>query len=172
MCLRHQTMGTGMAGAGHGARATNRPSRIGRSADAGAERARHGTSGNEPTHKEQHMATTGATGSSRFDRRRADGIRGRIAEHNHETKASFKTTEFWAMLGLVVAILVSAALIKGGDNGTDEFIARQAWLYVSILAGAYFISRGLAKSGSYEPDRDYNPVDISERARDRAGDGR
>jgi hypothetical protein len=71
-----------------------------------------------------------------------------------ETKAAFKTTEFWAMLGLVVAILVSAAVIKGGDNGTDQFIAKQAWLYVSILGGAYFISRGLAKSGTPDPYTD------------------
>ena len=71
-----------------------------------------------------------------------------------ETKQAFKTTEFWAMLGLVVAILVSAAVINGGDNGTDEFIARQAWLYVSILGAGYFISRGLAKSGSSEPYTD------------------
>jgi uncharacterized membrane protein YcjF (UPF0283 family) len=68
-----------------------------------------------------------------------------------ETKQAFKTTEFWAMVGLVVAILVSAAVINGGDNGTDEFIARQAWLYVSILGAGYFISRGLAKSGSSDP---------------------
>jgi hypothetical protein len=112
------------------------------------------------------MATTGATGSTRVDTPRANGIRGRIAERNHETKAAFKTTEFWAMVGLVVTILVSAALINGGDNGTDEFIAKQAWLYVSILGGAYFISRGLAKSGSYEPDADYNPLDLTERKRD------
>ena len=70
------------------------------------------------------------------------------------TKAAFKTTEFWAMLGLIVAILVSAAVIKGGDNGTDQFIARQAWLYVAILGGAYFISRGLAKSGTPDPYSD------------------
>jgi hypothetical protein len=69
-----------------------------------------------------------------------------------ETKAATKTTEFWAMAVLSVAILISAALIKGGDSGgTDEFIARQAWLYVAIIVGAYFISRGLAKSGSREP---------------------
>ena len=116
------------------------------------------------------MATTGATGSTRVDSSRATGIRARVAEHNHETKASFKTTEFWAMVVLVVSILVSAALIKGGDNGTDEFIAKQAWLYVSILGAGYFISRGLAKSGSYEPDSDYNPVDLSERNRSGAGD--
>jgi hypothetical protein len=72
-----------------------------------------------------------------------------------ETKQAFKTTEFWAMVGIVVAILVSAAAIKGGDtNGTDEFIARQAWLYVAIVAGAYLISRGLAKSGSSDPYTD------------------
>jgi hypothetical protein len=59
-----------------------------------------------------------------------------------ETKQAFKTTEFWAMVGV----------IKGGDtDGTDEFIARQAWLYVAIVAGAYFIGRGLAKSGSRDP---------------------
>jgi hypothetical protein len=56
------------------------------------------------------------------------------------------------MVGVVVGILVSAAVINGGDtDGTDEFIARQAWLYVAIVAGAYFIGRGLAKSGSSDP---------------------
>lgn len=69
-----------------------------------------------------------------------------------ETKQAVKTTEFWAMVGVIVAILVSAAAINGGDSGgTDEFIARNAWLYVSIVAGAYIVSRGLAKSGSSEP---------------------
>jgi di/tricarboxylate transporter len=76
-----------------------------------------------------------------------------------ETKQAFKTTEFWAMVAVVVGILVAAATIKGGDTapGTDEFIARQAWLYVAIVAVGYMISRGLAKSGSREPydaDRD------------------
>jgi hypothetical protein len=90
---------------------------------------------------------------------RADRVHreGRIRRLTTETKQAFKTTEFWAMVGVVVAILVSAAAIKGGDTGgTDEFIARQAWLYVAIVAGAYFISRGLAKSGSSDPytDRD------------------
>jgi hypothetical protein len=76
-----------------------------------------------------------------------------------ETKQAFKTTEFWAMVAVIVGILVAAAMIKGGDTapGTDEFIARQAWLYVAIVAVGYMISRGLAKSGSREPydaDRD------------------
>jgi hypothetical protein len=85
---------------------------------------------------------------------RTDPIRreGRIRRLTTETKQAFKTTEFWGMVGVIAAILVSAAVIKGGDtNGTDEFIARQAWLYVAIVAGAYFIGRGLAKSGSRDP---------------------
>ena len=55
-----------------------------------------------------------------------------------ETKAATKTTEFFMVVAAVVGILVSAMLIKGGDTGgTDEFIARQAWLYVAIIVGAY-----------------------------------
>jgi uncharacterized membrane protein YcjF (UPF0283 family) len=66
-----------------------------------------------------------------------------------ETKAAFKTTEFWSFAVIVAGILVSAAVITAGDNhGTDQFIARQAWLYVAIVTGSYLISRGLAKAGS------------------------
>jgi hypothetical protein len=70
-----------------------------------------------------------------------------------ETKNATKTTEFWLSLATIVGILVSAMLIKGGDSsgGTDEFIARQAWLYVAIVVAAYSVGRGLAKSGSREP---------------------
>ena len=85
---------------------------------------------------------------------RTDSVRHRgvVRRLTTETKQAFKTTEFWAMLGVIVAILVSAAAIKGGDTGAaDEFIARQAWLYVAIVAGAYLISRGLAKAGSSDP---------------------
>ena len=78
--------------------------------------------------------------------------RGRVRRLTTETKQAFKTTEFWGMVGVIAAILISAAVIKGGDtDGTDEFIARQAWLYVAIVAGAYFIGRGLAKAGSRDP---------------------
>jgi hypothetical protein len=68
-----------------------------------------------------------------------------------ETKQAFRTTEFWAMVGVIVAILISAAAVSGGDGGGDQFIARQAWLYVAIVAAAYMISRGLAKAGSRDP---------------------
>jgi uncharacterized membrane protein YcjF (UPF0283 family) len=97
------------------------------------------------------MATHSATGA---EAQRSGALNRATRRLATETKQAFKTTEFWAMVALVVAILVSAALIKGGDNGTDQFIARQAWLYVAILGAGYFISRGLAKSGSREPYSD------------------
>jgi hypothetical protein len=98
-------------------------------------------------------ASTGATPGGLRDRdvTSPPSTRDHTRRLSTETKAAFKTTEFWAMVGLIVAILVSAAVINGGDNGTDEFIARQAWLYVAILGAGYFISRGLAKAGSRDP---------------------
>jgi hypothetical protein len=97
------------------------------------------------------------TGSARADYGRTDSLRKFVTE----TKASFKTSEFWLTIAVIVGILVSAAAIKGGDSGgTDEFIARHAWLYVAIVTGAYAISRGLAKAGAQEPyavDRDGDP---------------
>src|SRR5215207_4935390 len=110
------------------------------------------------------MASTGVTSGDLSAR--SGGISRAVRRLTTETKQAFKTTEFWAMVGLIAAILVSAAVIKGGDNGTDEFIARQAWLYVSILGAGYFISRGLAKSGSREPYSD----DLGDRG-DRSGRG-
>ena len=72
-----------------------------------------------------------------------------------ETKQSTKSSELYAFVAVVVGILIAAATINGGDtSGTDEFIARQAWLYVSIVTAGYLVSRGLAKSGSREPYTD------------------
>ena len=72
-----------------------------------------------------------------------------------ETKAAFKTTELFAFLGAVAAVLIAAAMVDETDRG--GFGAAQAWLYVTILTFGYMISRGIAKSGSREPywsDRD------------------
>jgi hypothetical protein len=122
---------------------------------------------NNPTKEFHPMATHSASGTDSRSKGRGLGrFTNRLAT---ETKQAFKTTEFWGMLALIVAILVSAAAIKGGDNGTDEFIARQAWLYVSILGAGYFISRGLAKSGSREP---YYSDGSNQERPDRDGDAR
>jgi hypothetical protein len=64
-----------------------------------------------------------------------------------ETKHSSKTTEFYAMVGVIAGILIAAWYV-GRNGGVDSFRAQDAWLYVAIVASAYMISRGLAKSGS------------------------
>ena len=104
------------------------------------------------------------------------GVRTGTSRLATETKHALKTTEFWSFVVVVVAILVSAAAIKGGDSGgTDEFIARHAWLYVAIVTADYLISRGLAESGSRTPywedsgqNRSRNGTSSDHRARERA----
>jgi hypothetical protein len=58
-----------------------------------------------------------------------------------ETKLSLKTTEFWAMGGVIVAILIAAAV-------SDSLGDVRAWTLVTVVAAAYIVSRGLAKAGS------------------------
>jgi hypothetical protein len=64
--------------------------------------------------------------------------------HN-ETKLSFKTTEFYAMAGVIAAILVASAV-------SDSLGDVRAWTLVAGVAAAYIISRGLAKAGSRYAD--------------------
>lgn len=66
-----------------------------------------------------------------------------------ETKASFKTTEFFAFLAVLAGILIAAAVVDQSDAG--GLGAKQAWLYVTILTVGYMVSRGLAKAGSRQP---------------------
>jgi hypothetical protein len=60
---------------------------------------------------------------------------------NDETKASFKTTEFYAMVVVIAAILIASAV-------SDSLDDVRAWTLVAAVAIGYMISRGLAKSGS------------------------
>jgi hypothetical protein len=87
-----------------------------------------------------------------------------LSRYFTETKASFKTSEFWLTLAVIAGILISAYQIKGGPD--DEFTASQAWLYVAILTGLYAVGRGLAKSGSREP---YGVVEPQGDVRSNAG---
>jgi hypothetical protein len=73
----------------------------------------------------------------------------RVRRLSTETKASFKTTEFFAFLAVLAGILVSAGVVDEANNG--GFGARQAWLYATILTVGYMVSRGLAKAGSRQP---------------------
>ena len=80
-----------------------------------------------------------------------------------ETKAAFKTTEFYAYLAAVIGVLIAGNAIEIAEGGTDYFTADKVWLYVTILTVGYMVSRGLAKSGSRDPYWD------DERGRDRNG---
>ena len=84
-----------------------------------------------------------------------DDLAGRNGRTDHvrrlatETKASFKTTEFFAFLAMVAGVLIATAVVDQADAG--GLGARQGWLYVTILTVGYMVSRGLAKSGSRQP---------------------
>ena len=67
----------------------------------------------------------------------------------HETKAAFKTTEFFSYLAVLVGVLIAGAVVDSADAG--GYGARQVWLYATILTVGYMVSRGLAKSGSSDP---------------------
>ena len=58
-----------------------------------------------------------------------------------ETKLSLKTTEFWAMVGLIAAVLIASAV-------SDSLDDVRAWTLVAAIGIGYMISRGLAKSGT------------------------
>jgi hypothetical protein len=58
-----------------------------------------------------------------------------------ETKHALKTTEFFAMVGVIGAILIATAV-------SDSLNDVRAWTLVAAVAIGYMISRGLAKSGT------------------------
>ena len=71
------------------------------------------------------------------------------ADQFTEAKNGFKTSEFYVAVALMVAILIATYV-----NSDDSLGHSQGWLYASVVAAAYIISRGLAKLGVREPDRE------------------
>lgn len=70
-----------------------------------------------------------------------------------ETKLSTKTTEFFVYIAAVLAVIITAAVVGDGTEGSDAgdlFDANQAMQYITYLTIGYMIARGLAKSGSRE----------------------
>jgi hypothetical protein len=55
--------------------------------------------------------------------------------------------EFLVLLATVLAVLIAAAV-------ADDLDAGRAWTLVTVLAAAYIVSRGLAKLGRQQDDRD------------------
>ena len=87
-----------------------------------------------------------------------------LSRYTTETKAAFKTTEFWLTIATIAGILIAAMQIEGGAD--DGFTASEAWLYVAIVVGLYSIGRGAAKSGSHEP---YGVVEPTQDVRGNTG---
>jgi hypothetical protein len=73
--------------------------------------------------------------------RRRRATSGIAIEGFDETKASFKSTEFWAMVIVIGAILIASAV-------SDSLGDVRAWTLVAAVAIGYMISRGLAKAGT------------------------
>ncbi|GAA2095147.1 hypothetical protein GCM10009841_06080 [Microlunatus panaciterrae] len=90
------------------------------------------------------MSTSTSTRSSDLDH---DNQRRRLTT---ETKNATKTTEFFAFVAMVLAVVITANLYDGNGTDGDPFGATTAMRYVVYLTVAYMIARGLAKSGSRE----------------------
>ena len=75
------------------------------------------------------------------ERRRSNAVSSKAGRTTDETKHAFKTTEFFAMVGIIGAILIASAV-------SDSFGDRRAWTLVAAVAIGYIVSRGLAKSGT------------------------
>jgi hypothetical protein len=68
-----------------------------------------------------------------------------------ESKAAYKTTEFYIYLIVAILVLIASLLIDTSSGHNDYFRGDKAWFYVVLLTIGYLLSRGLAKSGSREP---------------------
>jgi hypothetical protein len=64
---------------------------------------------------------------------------------------ALKSTEFWVFVVVSIGVLIAAAVTDAGDDG-QGFGAREAWKYITALAIAYIVSRGLRKFGGEEHD--------------------
>jgi hypothetical protein len=97
------------------------------------------------------MSTSAPTrgGVTDRDNNGARAPRTTVRRLSTETKAAFKTTEFFAFVAVLVGILIAGAVVDSSDAG--GYGARQVWLYATILTVGYMVSRGLAKSGSRDP---------------------
>jgi hypothetical protein len=93
------------------------------------------------------MATHEVTERSVGERMELTGAR--LTGRRSETKWAPLTTEFWAMVGVIVATLIAAAV-------ADNFDAPRAWTIVGFIAAAYIVSRGLAKVGTDHHDPEDN----------------
>jgi hypothetical protein len=81
-------------------------------------------------------------------RRRRRGHRQRVLT----PRPGMKTTEFWATLVAVAAMLAATAATE------DVWIRVAGWMFVAVIVSAYAISRGLAKLGRERTDPTDRPT--------------
>jgi len=112
----------------------------------------------QPQYQGQYQGHQGAQGHHG-----SQGLQGMLhggGDKAKKIRSTFKTTEFWTLVVVAIALLIAAAATdQGPDN--QGFSAHDAWKYVTWLAMAYIISRGLTKFGGHERD------DHDHRGRDR-----
>jgi hypothetical protein len=78
---------------------------------------------------------------------KAEAVGERATGAHDETKWALLTTEFWAMLVLILATLIAAAV-------SDSLGDVRAWTLVAVIGTGYIVSRGIAKAGAgHEPGR-------------------
>ena len=99
------------------------------------------------------MATESTHATTRDPGYRAEHAGERTTGAHDETKWAPLTTEFWAMLVLIIAVLIAAAV-------SDSLDDVRAWTLVTIIGAAYIVSRGIAKAGT-----DHSPLARSRRSR-------
>jgi hypothetical protein len=71
---------------------------------------------------------------------------------NVQVRTTFKTTEFWVLVVVSLALLIAAAVTDQGAD-SQSFGAQDAWKYVTWLSIAYILSRGFTKFAGHERDR-------------------
>ena len=62
-----------------------------------------------------------------------------------ETKPFWMTSEFLTLLAAVAGIAIAMGT-------SDIFDSPRGWLYITIVAAAYIVSRGIAKAGARDPN--------------------
>jgi hypothetical protein len=72
---------------------------------------------------------------------RLEEVGDRVAGLHDETKWAPLTTEFWAVIVLILLILIATVI-------SDSLNDVRAWTLITVIGAAYVLSRGIAKAGT------------------------
>ncbi len=90
---------------------------------------------------------TADPGGADLTRRSSGGLAAAAQRLTTETKAFFKTSEWWTYLAIVIAILIAGNSVEGEEGGSDFFAADKVWLYITFcpVALLFAASSGAAR---------------------------